>query len=451
MIKLVIFDLDQTLVNTQIFDKQIINGELRNISSKIPFMRVFDEVYEVLSYLKDNQIKISVITDMYGVYAKKILDYFKIEADFLVSYYDVIKQKPDSESINTTLRYFKLIDKNEVLYVGDRNIDIVTARNAKVKSVGAFWGNEDNIELTNSKPDYCIKKPLDLISVINNCNQIMHSNLKKLYSNKMYLDVIKNINSGMVVEYKCPSNISLLYCWSLYNYYLKKPNFVICFNSDELFIAINSILINLNENNLLLELTLKKEKILKQYLVNNELPIELMNIRELYFDNKFNEIVNILNIDRNDRYIPPEKFINYYCWSLFNLYLKGSDFINSSSINDIQFSIRSICFLKSDEDKVYRLALSKERYFEYTQKGLNISKKGEYKYSNKKSRNLSYTNGEEDFEFLKNEARRSFEYENREYEIDEYPEINKDYDNYNTLDVDDNESFRKYKEFLKNK
>lgn len=451
MIKLIIFDLDQTLVNILSTEEKIINVESKNISFKIPLMSVYDGIYEVLSYLKENQVRISIISDIYGVYVKKILDYFKIEPDFLISYHDVIKRKPDPESINTTLRYFKQIDRNEVLYVGDKSIDIITARNAKVISVGAFWGNKDNIELTNSKPDYCIKSPLDLITVINNCNQNMRINLKKLYSDKMYFDVIKNINMEMNVEYKCANNISLLYCWSLYNFYLKKPNFITYFSSNEISFAINSILINLVENNLLLELTLKKEKIFKLYVEKNEIPIELMNIRELYLNNRFNEIVNILNIKRNEKYIPPDKLINYYCWSLFNQYLRDPNFVNLSSINDIKFAFQSIYFLKSEQDRIYRFTLSKERFFDNTIKMSGKIKKIKYKYYNKKTNSLSYTNGDEDFEFIKNEIRRSFEYENREYELDDFPEVNKDYDDYNSIDINENELFRKYKEFLKNK
>lgn len=451
MIKLIIFDLDQTLVNILSTEEKIINVESKNISFKIPLMSVYDGIYEVLSYLKENQVRISIISDIYGVYVKKILDYFKIEPDFLISYHDVIKRKPDPESINTTLRYFKQIDRNQVLYVGDKSIDIITARNAKVISVGAFWGNEDNIELTNSKPDYCIKSPLDLITVINNCNQNMQINLKKLYFDKMYFDVIKNINIEMNVEYKCPSNISLLYCWSLYNYYLKKPNFVTCFNSNEIFFAINSILINLIENSLLLELTLRKENIFKLYLKNNELPFELMSIRELYLNKKFKEIVNKLNLERNEKYIPPENVMNYYCWSLFNLYLRGTNFVNLSSANDIKFAFQSINYLKCDQDRIYKLTLNKQSYFDYTQKRICKSNNVRYKQSNRKLNSLSYLNGEQDFEFIKNDTRRSFEYENREYELDDFPEVNKDYDDYNSIDINENELFRKYKEFLKNK
>ena len=46
------------------------------------------------------------------------------------------------------------LKKSECLYVGDSNVDIITARNSEVKSVGVLWGFRSKEELVKEGADY---------------------------------------------------------------------------------------------------------------------------------------------------------------------------------------------------------------------------------------------------------------------------------------------------------
>jgi len=54
------------------------------------------------------------------------------------------------------------IPKNQILYVGDTAVDMETAQNAGIKTVGALWGFRTKEELEKAGADYLIEYPLHL-------------------------------------------------------------------------------------------------------------------------------------------------------------------------------------------------------------------------------------------------------------------------------------------------
>jgi len=58
------------------------------------------------------------------------------------------------------------ITKEEMLYVGDTAVDMQTAQNAGIKKVGALWGFRTKQELLQENADYLIEKPEELLNRI---------------------------------------------------------------------------------------------------------------------------------------------------------------------------------------------------------------------------------------------------------------------------------------------
>lgn len=69
--------------------------------------------------------------------------------------------KPDPTSCNIILSQLNL-EKNEVLYVGDSNVDMQTAKNAGLTKCGVCWGFRDEDELTAEGADYLAHTADDL-------------------------------------------------------------------------------------------------------------------------------------------------------------------------------------------------------------------------------------------------------------------------------------------------
>lgn len=60
------------------------------------------------------------------------------------------------------------LTKDEVLFIGDTEVDLNAAKNANVKNVAVTWGFRDKEFLINERPTQIIDKPSELLKILNN-------------------------------------------------------------------------------------------------------------------------------------------------------------------------------------------------------------------------------------------------------------------------------------------
>lgn len=161
----IIFDLDQTIIDSSIAEQYRKAREWNLVYSKIPSFKLYDEIPKVFKFIIDHNIPVCIVTSSPSIYCTKVLDHWKIPYDSMVCYHDTKRRKPDPDPILLGLSKLK-IDPNKALSFGDRDIDIISSKSANVKSVACLWGSENNTHLINSNPDYIINTPLEAIEII---------------------------------------------------------------------------------------------------------------------------------------------------------------------------------------------------------------------------------------------------------------------------------------------
>ena len=196
MKKLVIFDLDGTLLNTiadlaqstnhalsvlgyptheesaynfmvgnginKLFERALPEGEkseenvLRVRKEFIPYYdahnadksRPYPGIPELLEQLQSLGLQIAVASNKYQTATQKLIaHYFPTIVD-------------DILSIAKT-------DRKDVLYVGDSGVDMQTAINAGVTSCGVTWGFRPRTELEEFHPDYIVDRAEEILKRIN--------------------------------------------------------------------------------------------------------------------------------------------------------------------------------------------------------------------------------------------------------------------------------------------
>lgn len=129
----------------------------------------FDGIIELLKSLKQMKIKTGVVSNKFDSAIKELTKkYFNNLIDISIGQSEIIPPKPDSKGILKAMEYLN-IKKEEVLYIGDSDVDIKTAKNAKVKSIGVLWGYRDESYLKGA--DYIISNPSEILKIINSINQ----------------------------------------------------------------------------------------------------------------------------------------------------------------------------------------------------------------------------------------------------------------------------------------
>ena len=128
--------------------------------------KIFNGILPVLADLKKNRIKMAVISNKLHSLAvesvKKYFDSFEME---VIGAENGFFRKPNTDSTLHILKYFNCQPSN-ALFVGDSVVDIKTAQNANIRSVAVCWGNGQMNDFKKHKSDFIIKNPQELLDII---------------------------------------------------------------------------------------------------------------------------------------------------------------------------------------------------------------------------------------------------------------------------------------------
>ncbi|MDH6535748.1 HAD family hydrolase [Parabacteroides sp. 52] len=215
MIKLVIFDLDGTLLNTiadlaastnhaleqykfpthpteayrffvgnginKLFERALPEGEKTDINiqrirtSFLPYYNThnmdrstpYPGITDVLQELQQQGLLLAVASNKYHEATCKLVAHYFPEIRFakVLGQREGIAPKPDPVIVQEILSV-TAVTQEETLYVGDSGVDMQTAINSGVVSCGVSWGFRPLHELENFQPDYIIHKAEEIVRIV---------------------------------------------------------------------------------------------------------------------------------------------------------------------------------------------------------------------------------------------------------------------------------------------
>ena len=125
---------------------------------------VYEGFEELLMSLKENQKTLIVATSKPTVFAKTILNHFKLS-----NYFDLIcgsnldgTMSKKGDIIKHIIDEVKIENPSQMVMVGDRKHDIYGAIENQIDSIGVLYGYGDYEELSNSNSTY----------IVNNVNEL---------------------------------------------------------------------------------------------------------------------------------------------------------------------------------------------------------------------------------------------------------------------------------------
>ena len=122
----------------------------------------------LLQSLQDNGIEIAVASNKYQEATTKLVKHYFPTIQFaeVLGQRENIPVKPHPTIVFDILNKTG-IDKKDVLYVGDSGVDMQTAQNAEVDAIGVTWGFRSRTELETFHPLGIIDKAEELMDYIN--------------------------------------------------------------------------------------------------------------------------------------------------------------------------------------------------------------------------------------------------------------------------------------------
>ena len=127
----------------------------------------YDHIIWALEELKKRGVKIAVFSNKPHISAVSVVEtiFGKGFFDHIQGQTDQIPIKPDPTGVSEILRSF-CAEKDECLYFGDTNTDMLTARNAGVTAVGVTWGFRPRSELEEYKADILIDSAKEIPQLV---------------------------------------------------------------------------------------------------------------------------------------------------------------------------------------------------------------------------------------------------------------------------------------------
>nr|QGT49770.1 phosphoglycolate phosphatase [uncultured Candidatus Melainabacteria bacterium] len=130
----------------------------------------YPQILETLETLKQKGYKTAVVSNKFDMAVKELCKkYFPNLIDFAAGENEAcgIRKKPAPDTIIKTLEEFNL-QNNEAIYVGDSDVDIMTAKNSDMPCISVTWGFRDKEFLSNHNAEIIINSPIEIIEILEN-------------------------------------------------------------------------------------------------------------------------------------------------------------------------------------------------------------------------------------------------------------------------------------------
>ncbi|MFK4785928.1 HAD family hydrolase [Fusobacterium sp. MFO224] len=122
----------------------------------------YNGVKQAMENLHKEGYKIAIITNKAESSAKKISEkFFGDMVDFTIGDDEVTPLKPCPENIYRALKNLNLT-KEEAVYVGDSEVDVLTGKNSSMEMIAVLWGFRDKEILLKNGAKIFANNPLEL-------------------------------------------------------------------------------------------------------------------------------------------------------------------------------------------------------------------------------------------------------------------------------------------------
>ncbi|MBQ3970453.1 MAG: HAD family hydrolase [Clostridia bacterium] len=127
----------------------------------------YDGIIKMLSKLKESGVKVAVLSNKSDEFANRIVNalFEKGEFDVVWGKKENFPIKPEPESLYAVLDELKC-DKSKCLYIGDSDVDVITAKNADIHFCGVEWGFRGEEELSTAGAETIVKNPNDILNLV---------------------------------------------------------------------------------------------------------------------------------------------------------------------------------------------------------------------------------------------------------------------------------------------
>lgn len=128
--------------------------------------RPYPGVCEMLELLKQNGIKTAVVTNKaHDAACELTASFFGSLIDVTVGQKDGVPTKPDPETLREAMKATGADEKTSI-FIGDSDVDVLTAHNGNLKCIGVTWGFRNRKNLLSAGADFLADTAQEIIEIL---------------------------------------------------------------------------------------------------------------------------------------------------------------------------------------------------------------------------------------------------------------------------------------------
>lgn len=131
----------------------------------------YDGLIPVIKKLKDDGYKMAVVSNKSDREVKNLTKiYFDGLIDVAIGQSDKIRKKPYPDEVERALELLNSV-ADESVYVGDSEVDVMTAKNSNLDLIAVLWGFRSRDFLIDKGATVLIEKPEQIIQVLDSYDE----------------------------------------------------------------------------------------------------------------------------------------------------------------------------------------------------------------------------------------------------------------------------------------
>ncbi|MBQ3125125.1 MAG: HAD-IA family hydrolase [Clostridia bacterium] len=126
----------------------------------------YEGIMELLHTLKDNGCNLAIVSNKVDFAVKDLRDeFFSDVIDVAIGDSDAIRTKPEPDMVYKAIDELGT-DRDSCVYIGDSDVDIITAKNSGMDCISVSWGFRSRFELENCGAKMIADKPEDILKFV---------------------------------------------------------------------------------------------------------------------------------------------------------------------------------------------------------------------------------------------------------------------------------------------
>lgn len=131
--------------------------------------KAYDGIRELLQELKNRGYALAIVSNKIDSAVQDLNNRYFSQVDIAIGDRENLRRKPEPDSVFLALQALGRT-REEAIYVGDSDVDLLTAQNAGLPCISVLWGFRDKEFLVEHGATAFVEKPMEIIELLSRIN-----------------------------------------------------------------------------------------------------------------------------------------------------------------------------------------------------------------------------------------------------------------------------------------